>query len=172
MRRAAWILPVLFLAGCGKKSGGAGRLDMGWTGADTGRLAMPATAHWCPADTVLVLQGIEADSGAAIAIFPADSVTPGVYPVGAPGQGLARPRAGVALRRFGVNLVLGYYSLSGAVTVDSGSPLHGSFEATLKGVNTGEQVNVTGGFRGLVAAPGGPTCQSPITDTTTDTVVR
>ena len=169
MRRLGLILPLLLLIGCGKQKEGGGRLEITWTGADTGRLETPATARWCAADTTLEVVGIEADSGGAVAIFPPDTVTPGVYPVGAPGQDMARPRAGVAMRKFGENLILGYYSLSGTVTVDSGSPLHGSLQATLKSVNTGDQVIVTGSFSGLVVEPGGATCRAAIRGDAADT---
>ena len=171
MRRLGSLVPFLLIAACSREKDGHGRIELGWTGADTGKLNFPATAQWCPADTALEVSGIEGDSGVAVAIFPADTIAPGVYPVGAPGQGLARPRAGVALRRFGENLILGYYSLSGTVTVDTGSPLHGALQATLKNLNSGEQVNVTGSFRGLAIEPGTAMCRD-ITGNAADTVVR
>ena len=169
MRRPRLIIPMLLLAACGNEKKADARLALDWTGADTGRLEAPATARWCPADTTLEIAGVEADSGVAVAIFPPDSIAPGVYPVGAPGQVMARPRAGIALRRFGENLVLGYYSLSGTVTVDSGAPLHGSLQATLKGVNSGDQVNVSGSFNGLAVEAGGLTCRPDRPGTAVDT---
>jgi len=172
VRRLAWVIPVLLVAACGKGEDGRGRIELGWTGADTGKLNVPATAQWCPADTALEVSGIEGDSGVAVAIFPADTIAPGVYPVGAPGQGLAGPRAGVGLRRFGENLILGYYSLSGTVTVDSGSPLHGALQAALKNLNNGEQVTVTGSFRGLAIEPGTTMCRDITGGNAPDTVVR
>lgn len=172
MRRPGLLVPLVLIAACSKGKDARGRLEVGWTGADTGTLNVPATAQWCPADSALEISGIAADSGAAVAIFPADTIKPGVYPAGAPGAGMARPRAGVALRRFGENLILGYYSLSGTVTVDSGSPLNGSLQATLKSVNTGDQVTVTGSFRGLVIEPGGAMCRDTVVGNTVDTVVQ
>jgi hypothetical protein len=151
---------------------GRGRIELGWTGADTGKLNLPAAAQWCPADTALEVSGIEGDSGVAVAIFPADTIAPGVYPVAAPCQGWARARAGIALRRFGENLILGYYGLSGTVTVDSGSPLHGALQATLKNLNTMEQENVTGRYRGLAIEPGPTMCRDITGGNAPDTVVR
>ena len=172
MKRLAWVIPVLLVSACGRGKDGRGRIELGWTGADTGRLSVPATAQWCPADTALEVSGVEGDSGVAVAIFPADTIAAGVYPVGAPRQGLARPRAGIALRRFGENLILGYYSLSGTVTVDTASPLHGALQATLKNLNTGEQVNVSGSFRGLAIEPGTAMCRDIRGGTAADSVVR
>ena len=168
MRRLLLIMPLLAALACGK-SKETGKIAMSWTGADTGRLEGPATARWCAADTTLEIVGVVADSGAGVAIFPPDTVTPGIYPVGAPGQDMPRPRAGVALRRFGENLILGHYSLSGTVTVDTGSPLHGSLRATLKSVTTGDQLNVTGSFSGLVVEPGEPTCWNAMSGTAAET---
>jgi hypothetical protein len=172
VKRPGWIVPLLIIAACSKEREGPGRLEVGWTGTDSGRLNVAATAQWCPVDSTLEITGIEGDSGVAVAIFPVDTIRPGVYPAGAPGQGMARPRAGVAFRRFGENLILGYYSMSGTVTVDSGFPLHGSLQATLKSVNTGDQVNLSGGFRGLAVEPGGPMCRDTLGGNVADTVVR
>lgn len=168
MKRLGLIMLLLMALACSKDKE-VGQVAMSWTGADTGRLEAPATARWCAADTALEIVGIAADSGAGVAIFPPDTITPGVYPVGPPGGGMARPRAAVALRRFGENLILGHYSLSGIVTVDTGSPLHGSLQATLKDVNTGEQLNVTGTFSGLVVEPGEATCWNAMSGTAADT---
>jgi hypothetical protein len=168
MNRLVLIIPLLAVLACGEDEP-TGRVTLSWTGSDTGRLEAPATARWCPADTALEIVGIVADSGAGVAIFPPDTITPGVYPVGVPGESVARPRAGVALRRFGENLILGLYSLSGTVTVDTGSPLHGSLVATLKDVNTGSQLNVTGNFSGLVVESGEATCRNDGTATAADT---
>lgn len=172
MRRLGLMVLLVLIAACSKEKGARGRLEVGWTGPDTGALNVPATAQWCPADSALEISGIEGDSGVAVAIFPADTMKPGVYPAGPPGEGMARPRAGIALRRFGENLILGYYSMSGTVTVDSGSPLNGSLQATLKSVNTGDQVNVTGSFRGLVIEPGDAMCRDTLVGNAADTVVR
>jgi hypothetical protein len=172
MTRFGLLVPFLLIAACSRAKDRRGQIEVSWTGADSGSLNVPAAAQWCPADSALEISGIEGDSGAAVAIFPVDSIRPGVYPAGAPGLGTARPRAGVALRRFGENLILGYYSMSGTVTVDSGSPLRGSLQATLKGVNTGDQVTIAGSFRGLVIESGGAMCRDTLGGNAADTMVR
>jgi hypothetical protein len=166
------LLLIGVLAGCGKDSAGiTGLLEVQWTGADSGRLEVPAHARWCDSDSALEIAGIQADSGAALALFPSDSLRPGVYPVGVPTGVSARPGARVALRRFGENLILGYYSMSGTVTLDSAAPLHGSLQATLVGVNTGDQIVVTGRFRNVEIEPGEVTCGTP-RGNPTDTSIR
>lgn len=148
-RLARCLATGVLLAGCKGKESGAGTIDVSWIGSDTGRIAAPAVAHWCAGDSTLEIIGIAADSGAALALFPADTVTPGKYPVGSPTRDLTRPRAGVALRRFGENMVLGYYSRSGVVSLDSLDPFAGTVEATLQNLSSGEQVTLSGGFHGI-----------------------
>jgi hypothetical protein len=148
-RLAVGLAASVLLAGCNRQETGAGRIEVSWTGSDTGRIAAPAVAHWCASDSTLEITGIEADSGAALALFPADTVIAGRYPVGSPTRDLTRPRAGVALRRFGENMVLGYYSRSGVVSLDSLDPYAGTVEATLQNLSSGEQVTLSGGFHGI-----------------------
>lgn len=157
MRPWLGLLLIAAAAGCGKESEETGGVEIRWTGADTGGMEAPATARWCDSERAAEIVGIAGDSGIALALFPVDTMHPGVYPVSLPGQS-ARPRASMSLRRFGENMVLGYYSLSGTVTVDSGRGLSGSYEASLTELNTSAQLNVSGSFRNLTLVPGDPTC--------------
>lgn len=143
-------------AACGSRSGEGGRLEASWTGADTGRLSVPARADWCANDTLLQIIGEAGDSGLAIAVLPADSLAPGVYPVGVPTPRRTRPGARAGIRWFGETLIEGYHTLSGVVRVDSGRTLNGTIEATLKNVNDGAQLTLTGAFHNLVIEPGSP----------------
>lgn len=169
-RRAFVFTACALLAGCNAGERG-GVIDVSWTGSDTGRIAAPAVAHWCAADSTLEIIGIAADSGAALALFPADTVIPGKYPVGNPTEDLSRPRAGVALRRFGENMVLGYYSRSGLVSLDSLHPYAGTIEATLQNLSSGEQVSVSGRFHGI-ALSADSACRSRPESNPADSVIR
>lgn len=102
--------------------------------------------------------GESGDSGVVVALFPADSLPAGEFPVGTRGQDLARPHARVALRWVGETLIVGYYSLSGLVTVDRGTEVAGRVEATLKSVVDRGQLNLTGTFREMTVTPAPAGC--------------
>ena len=173
MRRAATgVIAGLFLSACGRgDAGGSGRILVSWTGADTGRLETRAFARWCAEDSVLEIVGEAGDSGVAVALFPqGDTVLPGVVPLGPPGSGRARPRGGVALRWFGENMIAGYYTLSGIVTVEESPGLAGRIEATVKNAMDGRQLTVAGEFEGLAITRSSVACASPDTSTPSDSV--
>jgi len=148
--RVAWLaLAAGCLVSCARGGQGRGRIEVTWRGADTGKLEVPATAGWCAADSVLEIIGRSGDSGIAVALFPQDSVRPGAFPINPRGPGVARPHAGVALRWYGKTLVLGFYGLSGVVTVNQGSTLEGRVDATLKSAVDGSQLKLSGAFHDL-----------------------
>lgn len=90
--RAVSALLLLGFVAC---RGDAGRLSVSWTGADSGSLRVPVRATWCPLDSVLEITGADGDSGIALALLPADSLAPGIYPVMSPGATSASgPRPG------------------------------------------------------------------------------
>ena len=136
---------------------GPGRIEVEWTGADTGQLQIPALARWCSNDSLVEITGASGDSGVALAVLPPNTaVTPGVFQVGLPLVELSRPAARVAIRWSGEPLTEGYYGLSGTVTIDSGSGLSGSLQATLKSVNDGREISMSGTFRELRIQEGSP----------------
>lgn len=136
------------ILGCRSPEGPSGRLELAWTGADTGRIELPAAGHWCASEQVLEIVAVEGDSGAAVALFPAQALVPGVYPALPPVTPRRRPSAGIAVRRYGQTLIEGFYSLSGVVRLDS-TGRAGSLEGTLQSHTNGDQVQVTGRFRNL-----------------------
>lgn len=70
-----------------------------WRGADAGRVRAPATAQWCAAARVLLVQGVSNDSGVALALRPAaDSLEPGRYPLTTDTVAPPRPSAVLAAR--------------------------------------------------------------------------
>jgi hypothetical protein len=101
------------------------------------------------------ITGAISDSGVALAMLPRDTtVAPGDFPVGMPLPVRIRPAARVALRWVGERLTEGYYGFTGTVTIDSGGSLSGSVEATLRSVNDGREINLSGTFTGIRIQPG------------------
>jgi hypothetical protein len=139
---------LLGLAACrGEDPNGPGRIEISWTGADTGKLTAPALARWCANDSLVEITGAVGDSGVAVAMLPPDTaVAPGSFPVGMPLRVHTRPAARVALRWMGETLTEGYYSLHGTVTLDSAVNLSGSLRATLRNVNDSREISLNGTF--------------------------
>jgi hypothetical protein len=154
-------MPLALLAlslGCrGEPGTGPGRVEVEWTGADTGRLRVPATARWCGNDSVVEITGAAGDSGVALALLVRDtSVGPGVFDVAMPLAVLTRPAARVAVRWPGETMTEGYYGVAGTVTVDSGGGMSGSVQAMLRSVVSGREITMTGRFRELEVRSGSP----------------
>lgn len=158
MKDLALLAMLAGLAACRESDAAApGMIDVAWTGADTGQLRVAALARWCASDSLVEITGASGDSGVALAVMPADtSVSPGVFEVGMPLRVLARPGARVALRWPGETFTEGFYGLSGSLTIDSGSGLRGSLEATLRSANDDREIRLTGSFQELTLQPGSP----------------
>jgi hypothetical protein len=150
---------ALLVVGCGgrePKAGDGPRLELQWTGADTGRMAGPATAEWCEPLQVLEINGVAGDTGIAIALYPRDSIRPDSYPVVPPERADSTPpAAAVALRYFAETAVKGYQGDSGRVLVSVPAPgrLSGRFSASLKSASDGTRLRATGAFRDLRVVP-------------------
>lgn len=156
MSRATLLFLLALSVGCRDEDAtGPGRIALTWTGADTGELRVPALARWCANDSLVEITGAIGDSGVAVALLPRDSAaTPGDFPVGMPLPTRFRPSARVALRWVGETLTEGYYGLNGTVTVDSGAMLRGRFDATLRSVNDGGEITLSGTFTDITVQPG------------------
>jgi hypothetical protein len=141
-----------------------GSLEVEWTGADTGKLSAPAVAEWCDGLKVLELRAIQGDTGIALVFYPSDSVppadsgapaqsvTPGDYPVVPPGRAASRrPSAAVALRWFAETSIRGFRGDSGTVALEATAPgtSAGRFSAHLRSPSEGSKLTVTGSFNGL-----------------------
>ena len=149
---------------------GPGRIAVSWTGADSGELRAPALARWCGNDSLIEITGATGDSGVALAMLPRDTtLAPGDFPVGMPLPARTRPSARVALRWVGESLTEGYYSLNGRVTIDSGSSLSGSVQATLRSVNDGEEISLNGTFTQVRVQPGSAESCGSAADAPADT---
>jgi hypothetical protein len=129
-----------------------GMLEVQWVGGDTGKLVAPAVAEWCDSLRMLELRAMHGDTGIALVLYPADSVTPGHYPMVPPARrDSTRPSAAVALRWFAETSIHGFRGDSGSVTVAALGPGAGAgrFAARLRSTTEGTRLTITGTFRGL-----------------------
>jgi hypothetical protein len=140
-----------------------GSLEVEWIGADTGKLSAPAVAEWCDGLKLLELRAIHGDTGIAVLLYPsdslpgdsvapADSATPGDYPVVPPERADSRrPSAAVALRWFAETSIRGFRGDSGRVVLEATGPgtAAGRFSAYLRSASEGNKLTVTGSFKGL-----------------------
>jgi hypothetical protein len=134
-------------------------LEVRWVGSDTGELVAPAVAEWCDSLRLLELRAMHGDTGIAFALYPADSLTPGDYPVVAPERGdSARPAAAVALRYFAETSIRGFRGDSGSVRLAASGPGAGTFTAQLRSATEGSRLTATGSFRGLAITAAPPGC--------------
>jgi hypothetical protein len=143
---------------------GAGSLEVEWTGSDTGKLSAPAVAEWCDSLEVMEVRSIQGDTGIALLLYPADSVTPGKYPVIAPERAdSSRPAAALALRWFAETSIRGFRGDSGTVVVEATGPgtSAGRFSAYLRSATEGSRLRVTGSFKGLSVTPALQGCVGP-----------
>ena len=161
-RLAAMVL-VLGTACSGDNTAGSpsSTLEVEWVGSDTGKLAAPAVAEWCDSLRVLELRAVRGDTGIALALYPAESVTAGHYPMGRPERGdSTRPSSALALRWFTETSIRGFQSDSGSVSIAGGGPgaVGGRFAARLRSTTEGSRLTVTGSFRGLTVRPAPAEC--------------
>lgn len=165
-RTAALVAPAMLLAACGRREAApaeAPRLELQWTGADTGRMAGPATAEWCGVLRMLEINAVAGDTGVALALYPTDSIRPDSLPVVRPELAdSARPAAGVALRYFAETAVKGYQGDSGRVlvTVSATGQVSGRFSAALKSATDGSRLHAAGAFHDLRVRPATRGCVS------------
>ena len=100
-----------------------GTLEAQWVGSDTGKLVAPAVAEWCGSLRVLELRAVRGDTGIALALYPADSVTAGHYPPVQPERGdSTRPSSAVAIRWFAETSIRGFHGDSGSVSLAAEVP--------------------------------------------------
>jgi hypothetical protein len=143
-----------------------GTLDVRWTGSDTGQLRAAATAQWCDSLGLMELRAIHGDSGVALALYPADSIVPGDYPVHAERSDSIRFASSVAMRWFAETTIRGFRGDSGTVTVErvAAGVLAGRFTARLVGTPGGSRLTVTGSFDGVIPTPAGASCVGEASD--------
>jgi len=158
VKRSVTALAIVLvgLPGCNRapaSRAGTGQIDVRWTGSERGRLAGRATAEWCPILRLLEIRAIRGDTGVALAIYPADTITPVQYRIIDPAKAESLPpAAGIALRWATQTAVKGFQGESGSVAVDR-SPsgeLSGRITATARSVTDTQRVTIDGSFRDLM----------------------
>ena len=165
-RWRAWLaMGALTVAGaaCAPPETASGpRLVARWTGSDTASLSAPVVGEWCAPLRVLQLRAVAGDTGLALAAYPGDSVTPGAYPLrradvadtGTP------PAAAAAVRWFSKNVIRGYSSDSGRLTLrrESDGALAGDFKAWAHAATGTDHIVLTGSFDGVHTRPAAAGC--------------
>ena len=159
MKQGSCAFLALMAAACSggaNESGHGGRLEVEWTGADTGTLAGAAVAEWCGGPPRLEITAVQGDSGIGILVYPTDTVRADSYPLLPPGGAdSSRPAGAVALRWFGETAVKGFRSDSGSLilTRSPGGRLAGRFSAGLLSATDSSRLLARGTFRGLTVVP-------------------
>jgi hypothetical protein len=139
-------------------------MEAHWTGADSGSLRGTAMARWCAEPRFGEVLGLRGDTGIAIAVRHADSLTPGPYPAVLPDSAdSATASATVALRFLGRTSVSGYRSDSGLVTLrrDDAGRLAVAFDVRAVVVGAVGRINLRGRAAGIPVDTGGEACTTP-----------
>jgi hypothetical protein len=139
-------------------------MEVSWTGSARGDLSGRATAEWCGILRLLEIRGIRGDTGIAIAIYPADTIKVGQYPVRVPARAEPLlPAAVVALRWTTETAVKGFQGESGSVRLDRSTAgvLSARMTAVAQSVTDTQRISVQGTFRDLTVRPQTRGCIKP-----------
>jgi hypothetical protein len=169
VKRSVTALAIVLvgLPGCGRAPayrGGTEQIDVRWTGSEHGRLSGGATAEWCSILRLLEIRAIRGDTGLALAIYPADTITPGEYRVIDPAKAESLPpAAGIALRWASQIAIKGFQGESGTVVLDRSrsGELSGRITAAARSVTDTQRVAIDGSFRDLTIRPQTRGCAPP-----------
>jgi hypothetical protein len=161
--RVAMLAAVLLVA-ChaeSKRGSSEGNLEIRWSGREHGRISALATAGWCAPRHVLEIRSIRGDTGIAFALYPAETLSAGVYRVVDPvrAESLA-PAAALALRWLTPRVVQGFRGESGSVRLQRSrsGQVSGEVSARARSVVDTQRVTVTGTFRDLTLVRQPPQC--------------
>jgi hypothetical protein len=144
-----------------KGEAGAGKLDVSWTGREPGSMSAPATASWCTSRHLLEVRGIQGDTGLALALYPADTLTAGVYRVVDPTRAESLPpAASVALRWLTPKVVQGFRGEGGTVRLERSrlGQVSGEVSARARSVVDTQRLTIRGTFRDLTLQREPPEC--------------
>lgn len=151
MRHFAMAALALASLACGSGSSGTGTLEAEWRGADRGQFTATAAAVHCPESGIVLVEGIRADSGVALALFPSDSavIAAGEYPVTSGNVAeVPRPGALAAVRAFNTAELRAWESYAGMVTIATGDDrLDGDFQLRLRLTEGVDTLWITGTLR-------------------------
>jgi len=162
-------LGLVLASGCaGGGDARSGLIEVEWTdsaGRGAVRFAVPATARWCAADSMLEIVGSRHDTAIGVVLLARDSAISGLgsdtlYPA-APARAFIpwRPRALAGLVLAEAMSVRTYESGLGEVRLGArAAPFSGTFDLRLAAANGPDSLRVTGRFRGLRVVPAPPNC--------------
>lgn len=165
---ARWLLRALgagLAVACSSSRGDqrGARLEVEWSGSDTGKAQATPTAEWCDSLRLLEIRALRGDTGVALALYPRTRVEAGRYPIVPPAAAdTSAPAAALALRWFAETSIMGFQGDSGLVTVRESPPgvYAGTIEASARSVTDGSRLSIRGSFRGLVIQPAARGCVS------------
>lgn len=166
MRHGIGFVLLGWLAACQSGSGrtSGGHLQIRWSGREPGRLSAAATAGWCAPRHLLEVRSIQGDTGVALALYPAETLTSGVYRVVEPTRAESLPpAAAVALRWLTPKIVQGFRGESGSIRLQrsSSGQVSGELSLRARSVVDTERVTITGSFQGLTLQLQPPHCGTP-----------
>ena len=130
------------------------RVEIEWTGADTGAAVLPATATRCGAGPV-ELTAIAGDTGVGIVIHGATPLATGRYPLTGPNEAASSPPAAALAARWPDSTDLhAFRTAEGALELSATDKLRGTFTGRAErwGGGTGE-ITISGSIVGVRVGP-------------------
>jgi hypothetical protein len=158
------MLAAVLLVAChaeAKRRSSEGNLEIRWSGREHGRISALATAGWCAPRHVLEIRSIRGDTGIAFALYPAETLSAGVYRVVDPVRAESLPpAAAVALRWLTPKVVQGFRGESGSVRLERSrsGQVSGQVRARARSVVDTQRVTITGSFHDLTLTRQPPQC--------------
>lgn len=130
------------------------RIEISWTGADTGQAVLPASARRCGAGPV-ELTAMSGDTGVAFVIHGADPLAAGRYPLTGPNEAASSPPAAAFAARWVDSVdIFAWRTVDGALELSSPARLRGTFSGRAErwGGGTGE-ITISGEIVGVPVGP-------------------
>ena len=155
-RTLAAVLPALWLAAACSPTPA---LHAYWTGTDTGKAVLPARAALCGEHGPLLILAQAGDTGIGLAIYAADSLVPGRYPIFDPTRGKLRTGAALAARWTRKLAVADLRGVQGELVLDGIRPtLAGHLSGRTTGALTSGSVAIEASFKAIPVVTGGADC--------------
>lgn len=131
------------------------RVELTWTGADTGQAVLPASARRCGAGPV-ELTAMSGDTGVALVIHGVEPLEAGRYPLAGPNEAASAPPAAALAARWTDSMDLfAWRAVEGALELSSPGKLRGTFTGRAERWGGGETGEIE--IRGeIVGVPVGP----------------
>ncbi|HEX6645062.1 MAG TPA: hypothetical protein VF037_10300 [Gemmatimonadales bacterium] len=130
------------------------RVDLAWTGADTGSAVLPALARRCGAGPV-ELTAMSGDTGIGFVIYGPEPLVSGAFPLTGPNEAASSPpAAALAARWLDSTEIFAYRAAEGRLELTVGRRLDGTF--TAKGARWGAgsgEVTFEGAIHGVPVGP-------------------